>query len=142
LSPYADSSFLVSLYVPDTNSARAATIMRDIPLPVSLTSLGELELANALHLRLFRKEMSATDLRVVYRAFVSDVRTRVFVIKPLVASVYERSFRLASKWTPKLGTRSLDIIHVASALVLGADTFFTFDHRQARLAKAAGLKTL
>jgi len=40
-----------------------------------------------------------------------------------------------------LGTRSLDILHVASALVLGLPTFLTFDQRQCALANAARLHT-
>jgi predicted nucleic acid-binding protein len=36
----------------------------------------------------------------------------------------------------------MDVIHVASALVLGAHDFYTFDRDQARLARAAGLRVL
>ena len=35
---------------------------------------------------------------------------------------------------------TLDTLHVASALQLGAERFFTFDERQANLARAVGLK--
>jgi len=42
---------------------------------------------------------------------------------------------------PRLGIRALDSLHVESALELGAQRFWTFDDWQARLAKAAGLKT-
>lgn len=38
-----------------------------------------------------------------------------------------------------LGCRTLDIIHVAAALVLGTKEFVTFDGRQGALAKQAGL---
>ena len=38
-----------------------------------------------------------------------------------------------------LGTRSLDALDVAAALVLGLPTFLALDHRQRALAKAAGL---
>ena len=38
-----------------------------------------------------------------------------------------------------LGCRTLDIIHVAAALVIGAREFITFDGRQAALARQAGL---
>ena len=38
-----------------------------------------------------------------------------------------------------LGCRTLDIIHVAAALVLGAKEFVTFDARQGALAKKVGL---
>jgi predicted nucleic acid-binding protein len=36
---------------------------------------------------------------------------------------------------------TLDTLHVASALELGAERFWTFDERQAKLARAVGLKT-
>jgi len=39
----------------------------------------------------------------------------------------------------RLGTRTLDVLHFASALVLKADTFYTFDVNQGKLAKAEGL---
>ena len=38
-----------------------------------------------------------------------------------------------------LGCRTLDIIHVAAALVIGAREFVTFDGRQGAMAKQAGL---
>ncbi|MGA2250711.1 hypothetical protein [Terracidiphilus sp.] len=42
---------------------------------------------------------------------------------------------------PTLGVRTLDSLHVACALELGARSFWTFDERQERLAIAAGLNT-
>ena len=48
--------------------------------------------------------------------------------------------RLSTSYSERLGTRSLDILHVAAALVLGVKEFHTFDTRQAKLAKTAGLK--
>jgi len=40
-----------------------------------------------------------------------------------------------------LGVRTLDSLHVACALELKAERFWTFDERQARLAEAVGLNT-
>jgi predicted nucleic acid-binding protein len=57
LSAYADTSFIVSLYVPDANSAEAARRMQQLSLPVLITPLSELELVNALQLQLFRQEV-------------------------------------------------------------------------------------
>jgi predicted nucleic acid-binding protein len=42
----------------------------------------------------------------------------------------------------KLGTRSLDVLHIASALELELRIFVTHDSRQEALARAVGLKTL
>ena len=47
---------------------------------------------------------------------------------------------LAEQHTPAIGSRSLDILHVAAALVLGATEFCTLDTRQGKLAQLAGLK--
>ena len=44
--------------------------------------------------------------------------------------------------TPTLGTSSLDVLHVASAQVLGCRRFVSYDERQLALAKAAGLRVL
>ena len=44
--------------------------------------------------------------------------------------------------SPKLGTRSLDVLHVASALELEMRYFVTYDKRQENLARIVGLKTL
>jgi predicted nucleic acid-binding protein len=40
-----------------------------------------------------------------------------------------------------LGVRTLDSLHVACALELKVQKFWTFDDRQARLAQAIGLDT-
>ncbi len=47
---------------------------------------------------------------------------------------------LARRYGSKLGVRTLDSLHVACALELKAERFWTFDERQGKLAKAEGLK--
>ena len=58
---YADSSFLVALYSPDVHSTRAARHMTRLRGELVVTVLGELELYNALELRIFRKEATAAE---------------------------------------------------------------------------------
>ena len=139
MSAYADTSFVVSLYVLDSNSALAATEMKQAKLPILLTPFGELELINAISLRLFRRELLPSKVKAAYTLLRKDIEDGVFLLKPLSASVYERAKRIARRRTPRLGTRTLDVLHVASALVLQADTFYTFDRSQGKLAKAEGL---
>jgi predicted nucleic acid-binding protein len=139
LSVYADTSFLVSLYVLDANSALAAAQMKRAILPIVLTPFGEFELANALYLRLFRKELAPSKVKAARALITKDIGDGVLELKPLSPAVYDRAKLIARKHTPRLGTRTLDILHVASALLLNADTFYTFDRNQARLAKREGL---
>jgi predicted nucleic acid-binding protein len=115
--------------------------MRRMALPVITTPFGELELANALQLRLFCRELPAAQTGAAYAAFRDDVTAGVFVIKPMSAEVYAQARRLAQRWTRTLGTPTLDIIHVASAIALRAEAFHTFDERQRTLARAVRLTT-
>lgn len=53
---------------------------------------------------------------------------------------YSQARNLALRFTARLGARSLDVLHVGSALAIGVELFQTFDRVQLRLARAAGLK--
>jgi predicted nucleic acid-binding protein len=139
LSAYADTSFLVSLYVLDGNSARAAARIKSASLPISLTLFNEVEITNAFYLRLFRKEVDPGQIRAAQSIFQEDIENGIFEVRPLSSGVFDRAKQLAEKHTQRLGTRTLDVLHVASALVLKADTFLTFDVNQGKLAKAEGL---
>ena len=141
MSAYADTSFLVSLYTLDANSAPASAYMQHARLPLRITPLGELELLNALQLRLFRRELSVAEVNAAADLFRVDLQAGVFVLKSLSIGMFERGKRISRARTASLGTRTLDVLHVASALVLRANTLCTFDHHQKALAKAEGLKT-
>ena len=139
MSAYADTSFLVSLYVLDGNSALAAARMKRAALPLSLSPLGEIEITNAFQLRLFRKELDLSKVKAAQNLFREDMANGIFVLRPLTSAVFDEARRLAEKHTRRLGTRSLDVLHIATALVLRAETFYTFDEKQRKLAKAEGL---
>jgi predicted nucleic acid-binding protein len=59
---------------------------------------------------------------------------------PMPENAFELCADLARRYGPKLGIRTLDSLHVACALELKAERFWTFDERQAKLAKAVGMK--
>src|SRR5207302_11395481 len=111
-------------------------------LPVFLTSLGELELTNAIALRAFRKELTRSQVKQALTLFHRDISSGVYFLKPLASTVFDRALQLVRKRTVKLGTRTLDVLHVASALDLHIRAFYTFDRRQTGLAKAVGLRVL
>lgn len=135
-----DASFLVSLYVLDANSARAAAKMRGAALPLLLTDIGKVEILNAIGLRLFRKELLADEAKKVQALFREDTERGIVRVVPLPAAAYEQAEQIALKHTPLLGTRTLDVLHVAGALIFRADAFYTFDQKQAALASAVGLR--
>jgi predicted nucleic acid-binding protein len=60
---------------------------------------------------------------------------------PLVwADALREAERIGEATLTQIGARSGDLLHVASAVVLGAREFITFDQRQTKLARRAGLK--
>jgi predicted nucleic acid-binding protein len=140
LTAFADSSFLFSLYAQDANSAAAIARVKYAVAPLLSTDLGELEITNGVALLLFRKVLRPIEARSLLDLFRKDIETGVVRIIPLPSSAYQQAAQIAARHTPALGTRTLDVLQVVSALVLKADTFFTFDQKQAKLASALGLR--
>ena len=141
MNAYADTGFVVALYKEESTSARAAALMARQTAAVRLSQLGELEFHNALHLAVFRGDLSAGDAALKKRLFLEDVANGIFIIMPVPASeLLAKSVELADRHSARLGTRSLDLMHVAAALLLKAETFFSFDERQRKAAKLERLK--
>jgi uncharacterized protein len=107
-----------------------------------MTFLGELEFANALSLRVFRKELSQSDSASVFAHFRKDILDGIFRVSPVPNGAFERAIQLSRKHSSHVGTRTLDVLHVAAAITLSARVFYTFDHSQAELARAVNLRTL
>ncbi len=53
--------------------------------------------------------------------------------------IYALAHELSDRHTPALATRSLDLMHVATALLVKARLFLPTDIRQGKAAKAEGL---
>ncbi|MBV8902752.1 MAG: PIN domain-containing protein [Acidobacteriia bacterium] len=137
---YFDSTFLVSLYSPDANSAAAAVARLGVPGERLITSFGQLEVVNAFRLRVFRKEISAAQAEASTAGLARDLRDGIFQLLPLPEEVFGRALVLSRRTTARLGTRTPDLLHVAAALLLGADHLYSFDVQQRRLANAVHLK--
>ncbi|MGB8538008.1 MAG: type II toxin-antitoxin system VapC family toxin [Acidobacteriaceae bacterium] len=140
MNAYVDTSFLVSLYSSDANSAAAVQAMRAARGVLLLTTFAELEVVNALELRVFRKEVSPAQAHSSLNDFEQDLRSGIFQLKPLPDNVFGRARQLSRRTTPRLGTRTADLLHVAAALELGSDWFYSFDGQQRKLAQAVKLK--
>lgn len=137
---YIDASFLVSLYSPDANSLLAVQITQSHRTNLLISSLSELEFFNALELRVFRKEISSTAAGLSRTKFERAIENNVFQLLPLPEQSFDRARQLSLQTTARLGTRTADILHVAAALELKADAFYTFDRQQRKLAQSVGLK--
>ena len=141
MTAYADTGFICSLHAPDAHTALVAACMGRLKQPLPYTALHRLEFRNALRLRVFRKEISRDQCEFSIQAMLSDLASNIFGFAEVPWSeMLLEAERLSARHSEIIGTRSLDILHVASALVTGSREFLTFDLRQGSLAIAAGLK--
>jgi predicted nucleic acid-binding protein len=151
MKPYADTNFFVKLYLVLPDSQRAAGFLdearRKGASPLPITWLHRLEVVNALQLQVFagrisgQSRITAEQMAAAQASFREDLlrpdflRVTQLVHEKLVAKFEDVSLR----HTARLGFRVYDVIHVASALLLGCDTFWSFDAKALRLAKLEGL---
>lgn len=136
----ADTSFLFSLYGNDGNSQRALHWLNAQRTSLSLSTLNEYELGNALRFSEFSKRIAPREASLFWTQFEADRASgRLIVHVCNLADVVDEAKRLSSIHTLRGGHRGFDILHVAVALRLKAKQFLTFDANQKRLAKAEGL---
>lgn len=138
---YADTSFLVRIYLTQSDSRKALVFMRDFRDALPFTPLHRHELRNALRLAVFRGEIDAARRKAAFEDIESDLADGILAHVPIPwTKAFHESEQLGSAHTEDLGVRGMDLLHAGIALTLGAKELLTFDSRQAALAKAAGLK--
>jgi len=123
----------------DSNTAKALPLIRSASFPLLTTPLTKFELENAIWQRQFRRELRSAEIKASIGSFRKDLANSLFDMEPFSAEMLHKASLISTRQTARFGTRALDVLHVASALVLGAEDFYTFDQSQAKLADAEGL---
>jgi predicted nucleic acid-binding protein len=136
----ADTSFLFSLYGNDAHTPRALVWMKSQKDALTLTSLSEYELGNALRFSEFRKGIAPGEAALFWAQFEADRASGRLKIQVCnLADVLDEAKRLSATYTLTGGHRGFDILHIATALIVHAQQFLTFDANQKKLAEAEGL---
>ena len=139
---YVDTSVIVKLYIKEKYSRNASKWLKENDEAIPLTSFHELEFINALHLKLFRTEIARETTDLIISRFEAHEKKGIYYRPPIDwSAVFIHAIDLSRKHSASIGSRALDIFHVALALSIDADRFLTLDDRQTRLAALAGLKT-
>lgn len=137
---YVDSSFFVSIYLPDANSATALAYAKSHPR-LWLTPLHIAECFHAFTQQVFFGKITLPVANKLCDQLNQDRADNLWLESPMPEHAFERCSEIARRYGPRLGVRTLDSLHVACALELKAERFWTFDERQAKLARAEGIKT-
>ena len=138
---YVDTGIIVKLYIREKYSRDASAWLKANNEAIPLTSLHELEFINAIHLKLFRNETTPQTIHQIKATFEEHDEKGVYYRPTLDwTAVFIHAIQLSKIHSASLGSRALDILHVASALSIQADRFLTLDDRQSKLAAHAGLE--
>lgn len=139
---YADSGFVVSLYLTtEGTSERARKVAKRAAKPILLSPLSLLEIRNALNFGINRGEVTGDQRDALLAEIERQMDTGFFrMVEVGQAAIHAKALELSNKHTPTSATRSLDLLHLAAALLSGAQSFLTFDRRQSKAAIAEGLK--
>ena len=137
---YADSSFLASLYLPDAKTEAANTFLAKVQRPLAFTSFNRVELRNVLRNMVARGEATSAAVAKTFPLMEGDLNDGLLVEKKLDWSkLLKVAEQLSSRDGEKHVIRCVDLLHVASAHVLGSGVFLTFDRQQATFARQTGL---
>jgi len=146
---FPDTSFLCSIYRRQVFTPKALEHMDSLstPLPVSTLLLFEFRNSLYFHQRLFRQDrtrgFSKTQADGMLRHLQSDLQSRALEAVPVDwPDVHAIAERLSATHTAANGHRFADILHVATAIHLGTETFLSFDGNQNKLAVAEGMGVL
>lgn len=152
MTPYADTNFFTRIYLelPGSHEADqlAAAIKREGTRPLPVLWLHRLEFLNALQLHLFMARapsqpfVSREQSALALANFRDDLASEGFLRNTVVpVSELEKQFEeLSLRHTATHGFRTYDLLHVASALALKCDSFWSFDPKASKLAALEGLK--
>jgi len=140
---YWDTSALLKLYVPEDDSGYFLGLVAASDQPLVSSAIAAVEMLCAV----YRKE-SAGDLKgggalAAYQGFLGDCRAGRIVLVPYGEQVFtaaEEIVGLAFRRARPVMVRSLDAIHVASAVSARARVMVATDARLRQVAAMAKLK--
>jgi predicted nucleic acid-binding protein len=152
MSPYADTNFFTRFYLelPDSHLADdlIESAFKNQAKGIPVTWLHRLETINAFQLHVFvakspgQPHVTPERAALALANFRSDSANNLFLQNTLLPSdKLESQFEeLSLRHTARHGFRTYDLLHVASALVLECDTFWSFDPKANKLARLEGLR--
>lgn len=139
---YADTSFLVALYLKEERSAKALHYLAEHPKPLTITFWNEIEILNAFSLNVHFARITETERKQAEHRWNEDIALGYFNLKSIPEEkIIFHSKKIIARHHSKIPARSLDLIHIASALAIKSTHFLSFDQRQSKLAQLCGLNT-
>ena len=142
---YWDTSCVLKLYAPEPRSAAYLSLAESQRGPLACSEVAMVELSYAFH----RKEKDGSLVLGASEALLRQVQRDIdggrFALLPFGRDVLSAAMKLASRCyehEPMIPLRSMDGIHLATALVAKAKRLVTADLRMRAAAEVIGLRLI
>jgi predicted nucleic acid-binding protein len=149
MTAYCDTSFIIGhlLRTPHRSKALAASAEVEKRLGfVPITEFTRFEIVQGLRFEAWRNKndrtrgFSLSEIEPALNLFLAQIGSGFEIQAIQWAGVFVEAERM-SRATPDHGWRMADLLHVATANLMHADEFYSFDRQQNLLATSQGLKT-
>ena len=144
---FPDTSFLCALYRAQDNSPAARKQYAALTEPLQVSGLLLYEFRQSIRFQIWlhdqnpHKGYPASEGGKMLAQLDDNIDSGAVTIVPADwPAVHRLAETLSKRHTVARGHRSFDVLHVATALHLGAREFLTFDANQRKLATAEKLK--
>ncbi len=145
MTVYWDSSCLVKLYCQERDSDVYLNFLNKQEGLIVTSSLAFSELAFAFQQKEIRGELKKGGAKILISHLHDDLKEGILTLLPLGSDVIEESIRIGAlcyQQTDPFFLRTLDSLHLATAVVFKQKAIMTADTRMKEGAKRIGLKLL
>lgn len=134
MDSYLDSSFLLKLYMVEPDSATAVDWLARNRGNVFVSSLSDVEVATVLY-----RVLPGADAARALESYRQDLASGIFQKLEMDVALFERAAALATAHSHLYKLRSLDVLHLATAMRYGVRRMGVYDKRLRDAALGLGL---
>ncbi len=141
---YWDTSCVLALYAPEEISSQVAELAFLEKGQIHSSSILEFEMTFAVHAKEARGEIPSGSSAKVLSQFQTDLQRGRYLLVPLGIDIKACTKDIAARTLqaqPHVFLRTLDGIHIATALELGSSELITADVKMAAAATLLGIKS-
>ncbi len=142
---YWDSSALLKLYIVETDSLYFRSLASQSLRPLLTADIAKEEILCALHRKEAEANLSLGGAKVLFQTFEQNTKTGKIILIPRGIDVLNKLETILARTyeqIPSLFIRTLDGIHIASALTSKAKTIVATDKRLREVALLMGFTVL
>lgn len=141
-----DSSALAKLFHPEPGSRTVTAIFNDRANVIYVSRLAQIELTSVAAIKVRSGVMTPSDAAEFLADVADTAELQRFLVQPLLEEDYTRGQQLLTRHAQRNRLRTLDGLHLASAMrrraISGLDFFVTADLHLVQAAALEDFKTL